>query len=268
MIPARPSSFLKWYFGGHVERRVLRSFAALEMRGLARVREAAATGPILFVSNHTAWWDPMLCILLSTRLVPLDGYAMMDARNLRTLPFLGRLGGFGVELDDAGDRSAGVDYSTGLLNGPGRAVWIFCQGRERPVTERPLEFKPGAAVVANRAPQATVLPVALRYCFRHLEKPYFLVSIGEPVASSDEVETTRLGQERAVEIELERIEQFLRRPGPEHGFETVLRRRRSWAGRTLERALGLLTGGARSAARPLRSLPRHERESSSTRDGG
>jgi len=241
MIPARPSKLLKRWFGGVVEGRVKKTFAAMCIRGLSHVREATGRAPLLFVSNHTSWWDPMFCIYLSTRLAPLDGYALMDARNLRKLAFLARLGGFGVELDDPEDRSIGLRYAAERLSGPGRGVWVFAQGRERPVTERPLAFKPGSAVVASRPPSALVVPVALRYEFRHLEKPFFYVSIGEPFAPDAEVEVGQRRHEEAVETELARIDAHLRDPDSEPGFETLLRQRRSWIGRMLERMLGWMT---------------------------
>ena len=106
MIPARPSTFLKWWFGGVVRSRMLKTFSEVRIRGLEHVRDLTSRHPILFVSNHTSWWDPMFLIYLSTRLVTLQGYALMDAKNLRKLPFLGRLAGYGVDLDDPEDRSA------------------------------------------------------------------------------------------------------------------------------------------------------------------
>ncbi|MBN2362329.1 MAG: lysophospholipid acyltransferase family protein [Deltaproteobacteria bacterium] len=251
MIAARPSRWLKAWFGRVVAGRVRATFGALRVRGLDELQALVALQPVLFVSNHTSWWDPMFLIYLSTRLVPLDGYALMDARNLRRRAFLGRLGGFGVDLDDPADRSAGLAYTAGLLDRPRRGVWIFPQGRERPCDERPLDFKPGAAVVAGRAPGCAVVPVAFRYEFGSRERPEMLVSIGRPLPRVDDVSAAVAAQEQAVLAELEQIAAFVASRtgstargadgGSPHGFAAVLERREPWLGRLLERLLAWLT---------------------------
>lgn len=232
---------MKWWFAGVVRSRLQKTFFKVRVRGLETLRDVVDRHPIIFISNHTSWWDPMFLIYLSTRLVPLRGYALMDAANLRKMSFLGLLGGYGVDLDDAEDRSLGVSYSVELLESAGTAIWVFPQGRERPVTERPLGFKPGAAVIAQRAPQAVVLPVGLRYEFGHTEKPVMYVSIGPAVEAAEEVEQGLAAQEAAVCRELDRIDLYLRDRPKDEGFVTVLSRGASWLGRLLEKTLAWFT---------------------------
>jgi 1-acyl-sn-glycerol-3-phosphate acyltransferase len=241
MIAARPSRWLKAWFGRVVAGRLRKTFGALRVRGLDALAALVAAQPVLFVSNHTSWWDPMFLIYLSTRLVPLDGYAMMEASNLRRRSFLGRLGGFGVDLDDPDDRSAGVAYAAALLDRPRRGVWIFPQGRERPVDERPLGFKPGAAVVAIRARSCALVPVAFRYEFGNREQPEMLVSIGAPVPHDDDVAAAVAAQEQAVLAELDRIGRFVADRKAPHEFAAVIERRASWLGQLLERLLAWFT---------------------------
>jgi hypothetical protein len=45
-----------------------------------------------------------------------------------------------------------------------------------------MEFKSGLARIAERLPEATVVPVAIRYEFMKNKKPACRVRIGEPVA--------------------------------------------------------------------------------------
>ena len=84
---------------------------------------------MLVVSNHTAWWDPLVAILLSHRILNTDGFALMDAKNLRRLPCFGRVGAFGVDLDDQRDGARAIRYAAKLLIAKElsrrRLVWIF-----------------------------------------------------------------------------------------------------------------------------------------------
>lgn len=235
MIPARPSPWFKRWFGAQVEKRMRRCFAAVRVRGLERFLQHTSRGPVLVVSNHTSWWDAMFCILLSTRLARLNGYAMMDASNLRRLPFLGRAGGFGIQRGDPRSVNKALAYARSRLRAPGDVVWIFPQGRERPVTERPLRFFDGAARVAYGLTSVTVIPVGIRYELGAHPLPTLLVSLGEPIDGN-----TAATQALAVEHELDCIEHALC-SGALRSFTPVLTSRPSHFSRLLQSVLRLLT---------------------------
>lgn len=246
MIPARPSRLFQRWFAWVAERRMGRTFGALRVAGLNELADALRRGPVLVVSNHTAWWDPLTLLVLCVRHVDAEPFAMMDARNLRSLPFFGLVGAFGVELDDPRDGARAVRYAARLLDGPRRLVWIFPQGREVPVSE-PLTFLGGAAAVARRARGASVVPAAIRYEFSHAAKPDVFVAFGPPMrANADAADA----QGKAVASQLERIAAALATGAP-HEFDALFS---APPGRSLaEAALAWLT-------RPRRRL--HGRASS------
>lgn len=239
MTPARKRAWFRRWFAGHVAGRMRRAFETVRVAGLQHLRDALASGPVVVVSNHVSWWDPMVALVLTERVVPCDSYAMMDERNLRRLPFLGLIGGFGVDLTSASDGAAVIRYAARLLDGPGRAVWVFPQGRERPHTERPLGFRAGSAEVARVAKAATV-PLALRYEFMHTERPHLLVDVGEALPHQRDVQAGRERHERHVTEALDRIDTALRE-GALDRYETVLRAPEPVVGPLAERALAWLT---------------------------
>lgn len=241
MIPARKSRLLSRWFSGHVAGRIRRTFQRVEIRGLENLERAVVQGSVLVVSNHTSWWDPMFCIYLGNRLVAMDGYAMMHAKNLRKLPFLGRLGGFGVEVGNSSDTRQALRYGADLLSQTGRAVWVFPQGLERPITSPANDFKPGAAMMAKMARQEQIISVGLRYEFGAGEKPTLLCSIGSPFRFNSNVATGVRRQQEEVTQQLALIDHHILEPDVSDGFRTRLAspvpRRARWA----ERALAWLT---------------------------
>ncbi len=164
--------------------------------------DAATAGPVVVVSNHSAYWDPIVVIHLVLGHARLEGFAMMDAANLRRRPFFALVGGFGVDLTDARDGARAVRYAASLLNAPRRLVWIFPEGRERAVSRAPLDFKGGAAAVARAAPRSVTIPAAIRYVHASEPSPKVFVSFGAPLPASRDIEATRARQQRAVEAEL------------------------------------------------------------------
>lgn len=242
MIPARKSPFFVRWFTKQVDKRIRKTFSRVRIRGIETLQATVSSHPVIVVSNHTSWWDPMFCILVGHNLLSCDAYAMMDAKNLLRLPFLGRVGGFGVHLDDPADRKQVLRYARTLLGAPGRLVWIFPQGRERPRAAPLDDFKPGAAIIARTVADVQVVPVAIRYELRGVPGPEAILSIGPPLAAESDVETARLAQQAAVIRELEAIDRYLVSGEGSDDFQTVRKRpSASWGDRLAERILALFT---------------------------
>lgn len=197
MIPARKNALFRALFVATAVRRIRRSFEAVHVRGLANVRGALRAGPVICVSNHVSWWDALVVLAVCERVIavrvspsraddkasareaetPLavDGYALMDAVNLRRLPFFALVGAVGVDRKSPVDGVRALRYAASLLSGagevhqqnssaaPSRLLWIFPQGEERASTMRPLGFEGGAALLAKLVPSARVVPVSFRY---------------------------------------------------------------------------------------------------------
>lgn len=233
MIEARKSDWFCWWFSRNAEGRIRRAFGQVRVRGLDTLRTELARRPVLVVSNHTAWWDPLVSLVLSHRVVGADAYAMMDAANLRRLPFFAKVGAFGVSLEDAADGARAIRYAAKRLDRPGRLVWVFAQGRELPVTARPLRFKPGSAQIARVARGAAVVPLGIRYEHGEAPEPDLWLSIGSPLsrAPGERVPLNEVcrAQESAVAGELDWIDRALVE-GAKEDFEVLFRKRElPWA---------------------------------------
>ena len=177
----------------HISQPVLRFFRFI-VRGYfrrhfraVRVSEAThwssiANGPVIVFANHSSWWDPMVSVLLASEIMPdRKHYAPMDATALERYGILKRVGVFGVDTKSA--RGAAQFMRTGLeiLKANG-VIWVTPQGRFADVREQPLEFKPGLAALAAKAPAGcTVLPMAIEYTFWDERLPEVLIHFGEPI---------------------------------------------------------------------------------------
>jgi 1-acyl-sn-glycerol-3-phosphate acyltransferase len=243
MIQARKSALFSRWFSGDAQRRIFRTFGSVRVSGLDKLAHLASTQPVLVVSNHTAWWDPLLILYLTARVLRVDAYAMMDAKNLRELPFFGKVGAFGVELDSKVDGARAIRYAARLLDRPGRLVWIFPQGREVPVTARPLGFRGGSAEVARVARRAAVVPAAIRYEHGCKPQPSIYVSFGAELAYERDVACGTKMQEAAVARELDGIDRGLLTGDLSH-LTPLHERKPSFLDHALQRALAWLTGPA------------------------
>lgn len=168
------SRWFVWWFARHCKRRLERTFGRIRISGREHLN--GLHGPAVIVSNHSAWWDPLIAIWLTQG---FESYALMDAKNLARLPFFGKVGALGVHLGDPRDGARVIRMCARLLNVPRRLLWVFPQGAERPL-HGPLDFKPGAAAIARLA-KVPVVHVGIHYAFNEREQPDLDIIIGAPV---------------------------------------------------------------------------------------
>ncbi len=178
--------------------RVRRGLDGVYVAGLAETRARLAEGPVVFAATHVAWWDGLVMLLVDEAL-GAEGHVLVEASTLRRLPWLRSVGALALDRGGLAAR-AGLRAAAAVLDRPGRAVWIFPQGRQRPPWLRPLGIRPGVGLVA-RASGAPIVPVALTYTFREGDRPAALVHLGSPVPAD------RL--EEALVAGLEVVDRFL-----------------------------------------------------------
>lgn len=162
---------VKRYFRGHFRSVMVQGIEILE----------AARGPMIVFGNHSSWWDPMICVLLARVFLPeRKHYAPIDAAALEQYPILKKIGMFPV--DTATARGAAQFLRTGeAILRDGGVLWVTPQGRFADTREFPLRFRPGLAALAQRVPEALLVPLATEYTFWDERMPEALVRVGEPV---------------------------------------------------------------------------------------
>lgn len=163
----------------YARRRVARRLDGLWVSGLPEARSALGGRPLVFAANHVAWWDTLLLVVLDEALGGV-GWAVMDAENLRALPFLGWIGALPLDRSSH-DRSVEcLAAAADLLDRPGRALWIFPQGRQRPAYLRPLDLKPGITTLHACKP-VDIVAVSLNYVFLERDRPAAVVRFSAPI---------------------------------------------------------------------------------------
>lgn len=217
------------------------------VRGLDGLRAELARGPVLLAANHVSWWDGLLMYAVNVAL-GADARVIVAADSVRRMPFL-RAGG-AIAMEPGAAAWGALREAERHLSGPGRLVWIFPQGRQRPASVRPLAFSRGLVLLAKRS-GAAVVPVSLDYPFRAASVPAAAMVFGDAVGVA--------GVERAVEEGLDAIRAWadaadgpervgaerMGEGGPATGFVSLT----GGGQRTVQAGLGarilaLLTGGA------------------------
>lgn len=236
----------------YIRRRLRRAFDGVFVEGRDRVREIAAREPLLVAANHVCWWDALTILALDESL-GIESHCLMDAENLARMPFFGWVGA--VPLDRSSPRSSVRDLKSAMrvVDRPGRALWIFPQGRQRPAHIRPLGLEPGVAWLANRA-EASVVPLSLNYQFRETPQPTIVASFGHPIPpprrSSDDKSAWLAHLERALIEGLERGDRFAMSDDESGAFEALVLPRRQTGVPAAGRFLAL-------AMRTREGRPRH-----------
>jgi 1-acyl-sn-glycerol-3-phosphate acyltransferase len=178
MIPANKNDIFDTVLYFYFRWLTRRSFHTIAARGLERLRTLPDDRPVLLFCNHTSWWDGVMIYLLTREMKHKAGYLMMEEKQMTHYRFFSWLGAFSVDLTSPIRSAAALRYAQRLLQVKDTAIFIFPQGRIR--RNEMIEVKPGTAYLGKSAPQALLVPMAMRYEFFRDDRPNALIEIGEP----------------------------------------------------------------------------------------
>lgn len=219
----------------YARRRLRAAFDGVYVEGLAELRQRSRVEPLIIAANHVSWWDALVVLWLDAELDG-RGYCLMDAANLRRMPFFGWIGAVPLDRSSARGTMRDLGAAARLLDGPGRRLWIFPQGKMRPPHLRPLALQRGVSWLAREA-QARVQPLSLAYLYREMPEPALAASFSPALAADAPLDEL----ERALAAGLSRCDAFVL--SAQGAFEERLPPRRARQMPALGRLLAAVCGG-------------------------
>ncbi len=182
-VPVISKPLLRW-FTWYSRRYLRRHFHSLRV-SLNGLPPGDAQLPLVIYSNHAAWWDALVGLVLKAEFFSSrQAFAPIDSKALENYKMFGRLGFFGVEQ---GTRRGAVQFlrtSEHILRAANSLLVVTPQGRFADVRERPIRFEAGLGHLATRVEHAVFLPMATEFVFWEERLPEILVRFGEPVEVS------------------------------------------------------------------------------------
>lgn len=161
------------------------SFSALRIAhwGEPRLPEGR---PAIILANHPGWWDGVLFMLLMRRFfLERPGFTPMDAGALEKYAFMKRLGVFGIEQNSTRGAVRFLQTAKDVLAEPGHMLWMNAPGRFADARERPVPLAPGVTRLAEIAPHAVLLPLAIEYGHWTEKRGEALIAFGEPLPAEE-----------------------------------------------------------------------------------
>ncbi|GGG20742.1 lysophospholipid acyltransferase family protein [Paenibacillus abyssi] len=135
---------------------------------------------ILYVMNHSSWWDGLIAYHLFRTCSRGDHYVMMDEKQMRQYRFFRKLGAFSIDKSSSRGLTQSLKYAVSLLDA-GKQVWIYPQGDIQHLEKQPLVFQNGIGFLLERSPKTAVIPVTIYYTMGHYQKAEVTLAAGEPI---------------------------------------------------------------------------------------
>ena len=134
--------------------------------------------PVLFIANHSSWWDGLLIYELYRRLrLKKDFRIVMLESELQKFPFFRRCGAVGLIPKNK-------EHNKIILSAlKGCCVSFFPQGQMYPQAKRPLALRPGIESLIQQLHPIQIIPVALHIEPFQQMKPTVLIKAAEPISS-------------------------------------------------------------------------------------
>lgn len=142
--------------------------------------ESSKSESLLYMMNHSSWWDGLFMYFATQKVSSGDHYMMMEQRQLEKYAFFRKVGAYSIDRDHPGDIRASFRYTSELLK-IGKRPWIFPQGRICHLESRPLVFQPGVGLLLRQNPEVSVVPVTLYHGLLQHANPDVTMLVGEPM---------------------------------------------------------------------------------------
>ncbi len=166
MIKAKKSRSFEKGFALYLMPLLRKSFSHLLGQNIRQLPKR----PVIFIANHSSWWDGLLFFFLNHTVWKHDIHMMMHEKNLMNYKFFRYLGAFSIDKQNPKDIIRSLQYAEELLK-KGKSVVLFPQGDEFHQEIRPLAFSNGIGYLAEKHPDVPVVPITFYYSFRHEQKP-------------------------------------------------------------------------------------------------
>lgn len=213
------------------------------------------TPHLVVYCNHPSWWDAALIPVLIARLFPgRTGFAPIDEAMIGRYGFMTRIGAFGVAQNAPRGAATFLKAAGRILTEPANLLFVTAQGRFTDLRDRPVRLAPGLAHLVERAPQATIVPMAVEYTFWDERKPEALLRFGAPFPAAELAGRSREERASLLATRLETVMDALAREAAGRdaaAFETLL------SGRTGVGGVYDLYRRGRSALRGERFVAAH-----------
>ncbi len=180
MIKAKKNGLANLAFGIYHGKLLKKHFYRIHLAGRKNLDNINKDSPVILYANHSNWWDGFIAYLLTSKVLTVDDYLMMDIEQLQKYRFFKYVGVFSVNRSNPRDALKTIDYAAELLQDSGKYLWVFPQGIMQPQDMRPIEFFGGTAKLAEKLGTLNLVPVTFRYEFLMEQRPEVFISIGEP----------------------------------------------------------------------------------------
>lgn len=194
MIEAKKSRSFEKGFGMYLLPLLRRSFSYLLGSGVHEIPNR----PVIFIANHSSWWDGLLFFQFNHKIWKHDIHMMMHEKNLKNYIFFRYLGAFSIDKRNPKDIIRSLQYAEDLLKN-GKSVVLFPQGDEFHQEIRPLDFHSGIGYLLEKHPEIPVVPITFYYSFRHEQKPEVWIRQGEAISIEEIPGNSRKEKSRSLQ---------------------------------------------------------------------
>lgn len=198
MIAAKHQAWAEFLFDHYINRLISKHFYSLHLLG--NLPEILPEKPIIFLPNHSSWWDGFFIYKLNKYFYRRSLYLLMLEEELVKYPFFSRIGAYSIQPGYPKKVLESLRYTRELLNSPAKEkplICIFPQGELTPWESRPIRFKPGIDwILKDTHNPVAIIMVGIIVKFLEQQRPqvFFKLDHSEYIAGRPKINSMKLAQ--------------------------------------------------------------------------
>lgn len=175
-IPANESRFFIRFFSAYTKWKLKRSF---EQVWIKQAYSPSLHSRTVYFLNHNSWWDGLIPLYLNENFFHQKARAIMEDKQMRKHSFFKKIGAFSIDIENPRSSITSLRYALDSLERPQACLFIYPEGKIKPVTETPPKFKNGLSWLYKNSEDIDFVPIGIYMHSFRSAKPELYISIGD-----------------------------------------------------------------------------------------
>jgi len=135
--------------------------------------------PLVFIFNHSNWWDAAFVVHFSYNFIKMNGYCLMEYKQMRNFRFFNKIGAIPIIRENARYSLRNLNFITESIKDKSKIAVVFPQAELVHNSKKPYKFYSGFENIIKKLGDSILICGYLDYRFTNEQRPELFINIFE-----------------------------------------------------------------------------------------
>lgn len=180
----KKNRFLIFFFRRYFKYLLKKNFYRINLKGNELLQKMILRSkneniPIIMILNHPNWWDAAFVIHFSYNYMKMNGYCLMEYKQMAEFKFFNKIGAVPIIRDNARYSLKSLNFIVKSVENKSNLAVVFPQAELVNNSKKPYKFYSGFNYIINKLDNVILICGYLDYRFTTEQRPELYINIFE-----------------------------------------------------------------------------------------